>query len=397
MAEATVTVAAPTVANPLREGTQGQRVPNPCNMVIFGASGDLTHRKLFPALYNLVYEHLLSPGFNVIGFARRPKQDEEFRDEVKASISQFSRRKPVDNQVWESFGSRIFYETSTFEDPGGYTRLAETMRRNDRDHGTGGNRLYYLATPPDSYPDIIRNLREIEHPQDDGHRDGWSRIVVEKPFGHDLKSSQGLNDLLHEVFREEQIYRIDHYLGKETVQNILVFRFANGIFEPVWNRDHVDHVQICVAESVGVEGRGGYYDHAGAIRDMVSNHMLQLLALTTMEPPAAFDAADVRDEKTKVLRAIHPWQHREENRDFTVRGQYGDGWVAGEHLPGYREERNVNPHSLTETYVATKLYIDNWRWAGVPFYLRTGKGLPKRVTEIAVEFKRAPFSMFRET
>ncbi len=385
------------IENPLREERRGERIPEPCNMVIFGASGDLTHRKLFPALYNMALEHLLPPEFNVIGFARRPKEHQEFRDEVKAGVNQFSRRRPVKEDIWDQFEKGIFYVPATFEDPEGYMRLHDLMLRNDLERGTRGNRLYYLSTPPHSYPDIVRNLKAIEAASRDGQAHGWTKIIVEKPFGHDLQSARALNDLVHEVFHEDQVFRIDHYLGKETVQNILVFRFANGIFEPIWNRDHVDHVQITVAESVGVEGRGGYYEEAGTIRDMVSNHMLQLLALTTMEPPAAFDAQAVRDEKTKVLRAIHPWQHREENREFTIRGQYGPGWVEGNSVPGYREEHNVDPHSLTDTFVAMKLYVDNWRWAGVPFYLRTGKALPKRVTEIAVQFNRAPFSMFRQT
>ena len=366
-------------------------------MVSFGASGDLTHRKLLPALYNLELGRLLPPEFCVIGFARRPKTHQQFRDEMKAAVNEFSRQKPVRDDVWRSFEQRMFYVASTFEDARGYTELLELMRKNDREIGTCGNRLYYLSTPPSEHGAIVQQLRELEHPRTDGHKRGWSHIIVEKPFGHDLKSAQDLNDLLHGVFDERQIFRIDHYLGKETVQNILVFRFANGIFEPIWNRDHVDHVQITVAESVGVEGRAGYYEQAGTIRDMVANHMLQLLALTAMEPPSAFDATSVRDEKVKVLRAIHPWQHREEGRDFTIRGQYGRGWVGGQPMPGYRDEPGVDPGSLTDTYVAMKLYLDNWRWAGVPFYLRTGKALPKRVTEIAVTFKRAPFSMFRQT
>src|SRR5581483_11685731 len=374
-----------------------ERVPEPCNMVIFGASGDLTHRKLIPALHNLALEHLLPPEFSVIGYARRPKTHEEFRNEIKASVNDFSRNKPVKPEVWETFEKGVFYVPATFEDPQGYQKLLELMRKNDQERGTRGNRLYYLSTPPSEHAAIVQQLRELEHPQTDGYKRGWSRIIVEKPFGHDLESANALNDLLHSVFNEDQIFRIDHYLGKETVQNILVFRFANGIFEPLWTRDHVDHVQITVAESVGVEGRAGYYEQAGAIRDMVSNHMLQILALTTMEPPSAFDATAVRDEKVKVLRAIHPWQHREEGREFSVRGQYGPGWIGGVQVPGYRDEPGVDPHSLTETFVALKLYIDNWRWAGVPFYLRTGKCLPKRVTEVAVQFKTAPFSMFRQT
>jgi glucose-6-phosphate 1-dehydrogenase len=389
---------APAVlANPLRGQTRGERIPEPCNMVIFGASGDLTHRKLLPALYNLELGHLLPPEFCVIGFARRPKSHQEFRDEMKAAINAFSRQKPVRDDVWADFEQRMFYVQSTFEDQAGYQTLLDLMRKNDQEHGTRGNRLYYLSTPPSEHGAIVQQLHELEHPRTNGQKTGWSRIIVEKPFGHDLKSAQELNELLHSVFEEDQVYRIDHYLGKETVQNILVFRFANGIFEPIWNRDHVDHVQITVAEAVGVEGRAGYYEQAGTIRDMVANHMLQLLALTAMEPPSAFDATSVRDEKVKVLRAIHPWQHREEGRDFTVRGQYGPGWVAGQQMPGYREEPGVNPESTTDTYVALKLYLDNWRWAGVPFYLRTGKALPKRVTEIAVTFKNAPFSMFRQT
>ena len=379
--------------NPLREGLRIKHSPEPCVMVIFGSTGDLTHRKLLPALYNLALEHPLPAGFSVIGFARRPYNDDIFRQQALDSINQFSRQKPVNPQVWESFESGIYYLQSDFNNPQGYALLADKLNELDRTRGTGGNRIFYLSTPPSQYPEIIQQLGAAGLNRS---RKGWTRIIIEKPFGHDLASAKELNRQVAKVFREDQVYRIDHYLGKETVQNILVFRFANGIFEPIWNRRYVDHVQITVAENIGLEGRAAYYEESGAIRDMVQNHVLQLLTLVAMEPPVAFDANEVRDEKVKVLHAIQPLIGSEVLTN-TIRAQYGPGWLHGEQLRGYREEPGVSPTSVTETYVAMKIFIDSWRWAGVPFYLRTGKHLPKRVTEIAIQFKQPPLMLFKKS
>jgi glucose-6-phosphate 1-dehydrogenase len=382
------------VANPLREGLRLERTPEPCVMVIFGASGDLTRRKLIPALYNLSRERLIPSGFTVVGFARRPIPDEQFRQTMLDAVNEFSRSRPVQPAVWDSFAQGMFYLQSDFDDAQGYRRLGELLDRIDQERGTGGNRIFYLATPPDAYPIIIKNLGEsgLARPKT---ATSWARIIVEKPFGHDLQSAVELNQQLAQVFREDQVYRIDHYLGKETVQNILVFRFANGIFEPIWNRRYVDNVQITVAESIGVEGRGGYYDHSGALRDMVQNHLMQLLSLVAMEPPATFDADAVRNEKVKVIRSIRPFTSDDVSK-LVVRGQYGPGTIGAEDVPGYRQEPGVDPNSQTATYVAMKLIVDNWRWADTPFYLRTGKSLPRRVTEIAIQFKRAPHLLFRQ-
>jgi glucose-6-phosphate 1-dehydrogenase len=362
-------------------------------MVIFGATGDLTHRKLLPALYNLALEHPLPAGFSVVGFARRPYDDDIFRQQALESVNQFSRQKPVNPQVWESFASGVHYLQSSFDDPAGYEKLGTLLNRLDQERGTSGNRIYYLSTPPSQYPEIIQHLGAAGLNR---NRKGWTRIIVEKPFGHDLASARELNRQVGRVFKEEQIYRIDHYLGKETVQNILVFRLANGIFEPVWNRRYVDHVQITVAENIGIEGRSNYYEESGAIRDMIQNHMLQLLTLVAMEPPIAFSADAVRDEKVKVLHALQPLVGRDVITN-TIRAQYGPGYVGGQQVHGYTQEPGVSPTSMTETFVALKLFIDNWRWAGVPFYLRTGKHLPKRVTEIAIQFKRAPLMLFKDS
>ncbi len=379
--------------NPLREGLRIKPSAEPCVMVIFGATGDLTHRKLLPALYNLALEHPLPAGFSVIGFARRPYNDDIFREQALESINQYSRQKPVNPQVWDSFASGIYYLQSDFHNPEGYGRLNTLLNKLDQERGTSGNRIFYLSTPPSQYPEIIQNLGAAGLNK---NRKGWTRIIIEKPFGHDLTSAIELNRQVAKVFREDQVYRIDHYLGKETVQNILVFRLANGIFEPVWNRRYVDHVQITVAENIGLEGRGGYYEESGAIRDMVQNHMLQLLTLVAMEPPFTFDANPVRDEKVKVLHALQPLISKDVIAQ-TIRAQYGPGWVTGQQVRGYTEEPGVSPTSMTETYVALKVFIDNWRWAGVPFYLRTGKHLPKRVTEIAIQFKQAPLMLFKRS
>ncbi len=379
--------------NPLREGLRIKQSTEPCVMVIFGATGDLTHRKLLPALYDLALEHPLPAGFSVVGFARRPYSDDDFRQQALESINAHSRQKPVNLQVWDSFASGIRYLQSAFHDPKGYEKLNTLLNTLDQERGTSGNRIFYLSTPPSQYPEIIQRIGAAGLNK---NRKGWTRIIIEKPFGHDLASAHELNRQVSKVFREEQVYRIDHYLGKETVQNILVFRLANGIFEPVWNRRYIDHVQITVAENLGLEGRSSYYEESGAIRDIVQNHVLQLLTLVAMEPPIAFDADAVRDEKVKVLHALQPFVGRDVSIN-SIRAQYGPGWVGGKPVPGYLEENGVSPTSTTETYVSMKIYIDNWRWAGIPFYLRTGKYLPKRVTEIAIQFKQAPLILFKRS
>src|SRR5215207_1480874 len=382
----------PTITNPLRAGLRMQRTPEPATMVIFGATGDLTHRKLVPALYNLQRERLLPPGFNVIGFARRDWSDDFFRNSLLKDAQQHS-RSGVEEALWQSFAESISYVQASFDNPAGYTALAERLNELDQQRGSSGNRLFYLATPPENYATIIQQLGAAGLAKSPSS--GWVRIIVEKPFGHDLPSARALNTEVHQVFDEAQVYRIDHYLGKETVQNILVFRFANGIFEPVWNRRYIDHVQITVAEAVGVEGRGGYYETAGALRDMVQNHLFQLLALTAMEPPNSFEPDRVRDERVKVLRAIRPFTPAIVAHDV-VRGQYVAGEIDGAPAVGYRDEPTVDRRSTTETYVALKLLIDNWRWADVPFYLRTGKRLARRVSEIAIRFKSPPLLLFRD-
>jgi glucose-6-phosphate 1-dehydrogenase len=384
----------PPVENPLRQGIRLERTPEPCVMVIFGATGDLTHRKLIPALYNLALERRLPPNFQVVGFARRPYTDDSFQTEAENSVNKYSRRKPIQPAVWEYFGKNIHYVQSDFTNAEGYQKLAEVLERLDREQGTRGNRLFYLSTNPSDYPVIVQHLKQagLAAPQNPGSS-AWTRVIIEKPFGYDLPSALELNGTIADVFRENQVFRIDHYLGKETVQNILVFRFANSIFEPLWNRRYVDHIQMIVSEELGVEGRGPYYDTSGTIRDMVQNHMMQLLSLVCMEPPSTFDANSVRDEKTKVLRAIQPLTP-DEVVQRTVRGQYGPGMIMGQPVPGYRQEERVNPESITDTYVAIKLFVDNWRWAGVPIYLRTGKRLPKRTSEVTLQFKPAPHSLF---
>jgi len=385
---------ATTVVNPLREGLRLERTPEPCTMVIFGASGDLTRRKLLPALYNLSLDGLLPGSFAVVGFARSEMTDEQFRQQAREAVLQFSRR-PVDPGLWDSFARGLFYASAGSLNLEDFQRLAELVARLDRERNTGGNRVFYLSVPPSAYSDIVQQLGTSGLAAQGVDGSGWARIIIEKPFGRDLETARALNHEVAQVFPEEQVYRIDHFLGKETVQNILVFRFANGIFEPIWNRRYIDHVQITAAESLGVEGRAGYYEEAGALRDMVQNHMLQVLSLVAMEPPIAFEARAVRDEKVKVLRAIRPLRGEDVARN-TARGQYGPGWVNGREVPGYRQEPNVDPASTAETYAALKLYVDNWRWAEVPFYLRTGKRLPKQTTEVAIHFKRAPLLLFRD-
>ncbi len=365
----------------------------PCVLVIFGATGDLTKRKLLPALLNLAASGLLPEEFAVVGVSRLEISEKAFRQRMRKELEEFATG-PVDPEKNKWLIDRLYYTPGELGVPETYDRLRELLAHVDEKHATNGCYIFYLAVPPALFGDITGRLGEagLTH-EEEGH---WRRVVIEKPFGHDLDSARALNRQIREILHERQIYRIDHYLGKETVQNIMAFRFANGIFEPIWNRRYIDHVQITVAETVGVEDRGGYYEGAGALRDMVQNHMFQLLAFTAMEPPISFAPDVVRDERVKVLYAIRPLSHEDVLRE-TVRGQYGPGVLDDHPVPGYREEKDVAPASATETFAALKLHIDNWRWADVPFYLRTGKRLPRRVSEIAIRFKRAPFQLFRET
>lgn len=362
-------------------------------MVIFGAAGDLTKRKLIPSLYNLKHSNLLSDSFAVIGVARAEFDDAEFRRRLGDDMKEFATEE-VEPKTWDWLSERLYYLSGDFNDRETFARLKEKLAKVDKDRGTNSNYVFYLATAPDYFAPVVQQLRDCGLTAEDENH--WRRAVIEKPFGRDLESAKKLNQQIKQALSEDQIYRIDHYLGKETVQNILVFRFGNGIFEPVWNRRYIDHVQITAAEKVGVEQRGGYYETAGALRDMVPNHLLQLVTLTAMEPPISFEADAVRDEQAKILHAIqHP--SAEEVASRVVRGQYDAGKIDGESVPAYHNEPNVAPDSRTETFVALKLLIDNWRWADVPFYLRTGKRLASRDTEIAIQFKQAPFMLFRKT
>ena len=381
--------------NPLREGLRLERVPDPNVFVLFGATGDLAHRKVIPAVFQLWRTHLLPHEFTIVCVGRRPYADDAFREELKASLDKFSRVLPVDREAWDDLAGRIVYQQGDFNDAATYTALVERLDGMDVDLGTRGNRLYYLATQPSAFPEIIAHLGRagLDHER---HEGGWRRVVIEKPFGRDLDSAIRLNREVGKVFRERQVYRIDHYLGKETVRNLLVFRFGNGIFEPIWNRRHIDHVQITVAESIGIEGRGAFYEETGASRDFLQNHLLQLLSLVAMEPPANFDADALRDEKVKVLRAVAPLTTAQVRSDV-IRGQYGPGWVSGKPVVAYRGEPHVDPASETETFIAARLMIDDWRWSGIPFYLRMGKRLPKRATEIAIQFKEVPHQLFRDS
>jgi glucose-6-phosphate 1-dehydrogenase len=378
--------------NPLREGIAARQMPEPCTLVIFGATGDLTHRKLIPALYNIAADGDLPAGLTVIGFARREKTDEQFRSELETAARKFSRQ-TVGDELWKDFAEGIFYHQSEFEDANGYTSLAKRLDELDTQRGTRGNRLFYLAVAPDQFDDILIKLKEsgLNKPRDGG----WARVVVEKPFGTDLPSAEKLNQIVSRTFHEKDTYRIDHFLGKETAQNIMVLRFANAIFEPLWNHRYIDHVQITASEPLGVEGRGPYYESAGALRDMVQNHLLQLLCLVAMEPPTDLQADSVRDEKVKVIRSLRPIRGDEVGKSV-VRAQYGKGAINGENVRAYREEERVASNSETETFVALRLLVDNWRWADVPFYVRVGKRLPKSGTEIAVHFKSAPSVLFNK-
>ncbi len=380
---------------PPETGVPGERAEpapvatQPVALVIFGATGDLTKRKLVPAIYALSCDQLLPPGFAVIGAGRTHMSDADFREAMREAVTSFSRVR-FETQAWERFASALHY-TSTDDAMGGLQPLRQRLEAIDRVHGTAGNRIYYFAVPPSAFAHLAEGLgAEGMSEEKNG---AFRRLVIEKPLGRNLESARALNNALHTAFAESQIYRIDHYLGKETVQNLMVFRFANGIFEPIWNRQYIDHVQISVAETLGVEGRGSSYEEAGALRDIIQNHVMQLTAIVGMEPPSNFAAETVRDEKVKLLRAIRPI-HPDDALLHTVRGQYASGVINGEAVPGYREEPGVKPDSLRETFVAMKVEVDNWRWAGTPFYLRTGKRLPKRATEIAIQFHRVPHSPF---
>ncbi|HYG98566.1 MAG TPA: glucose-6-phosphate dehydrogenase [Terriglobales bacterium] len=379
---------------PLDTGTElFGRQAGPCVMVIFGATGDLTARKLIPALYNLAKSKHLSQEFAVVGVARRNISVEQFRASLTEKMKSMTTG-PLDQDLWEWVLGRIYYVPGQFHDPQTYTRLRDTLEEVNKAHNTYGNYFFYLAASPEYFGDIITQLGQFKLVCEENHQ--WRRVIIEKPFGRDLDSAKTLNREIGKVLSEKQIYRIDHYLGKETVQNILIFRFGNGIFEPIWNRRYIDHVQITVAETVGVEQRGGYFDTAGTLRDMVPNHLFQLLTLTAMEPPISFGADSVRSEQTKTLRAIQTFTS-EEVIQRCVRGQYGEGKTGEQRVPAYRAEPGVPVDSKTETFVALKLLVDNWRWADVPFYIRTGKRMPRRYSEVAIQFKRPPLLLFRDT
>jgi glucose-6-phosphate 1-dehydrogenase len=376
-------------ANPFHDPLRFERRVPPCAVVIFGANGDLTKRKLIPALYQLAYERRLPGGFAVLGTSRTAMTDDQFREKMKSAVTEFLEDSRFDHNIWAEFAQNLFYLPGDVNDIGAYHRLRDRLASIDKERHTAGNVLFYLATQPSHYESTVEGIGESSM----AHGGGWRRLVVEKPFGHDLESARRLSAELHRAFDESEIYRIDHYLGKETVQNILAFRFGNSIFEPMWNRQYVEHVQITAAESIGVEGRGAYYQETGALRDMIQNHLLQVMATVAMEPPAVFEANAVRDERAKLLRSIRIMKPEEVNLN-AVAGQYGPARIGGENVPGFREEPGVDPQSQTDTYAAATFLADNWRWAGVPFYIRTGKRLPKRITDIAIRFHAAPHALF---
>jgi glucose-6-phosphate 1-dehydrogenase len=378
-----------SLENPFQDPLRFERRVPECALVIFGANGDLTKRKLLPALYRLAYERRLSAGFAVLGISRTQLNDDQFREKMRASVQEFLEDSPFDSDVWTAFAQGLFYMAGDVHDAAVFPAVAARLKEIEKARNTGGNVLFYLSTQPSQYIPIAQGLGAAGA----GKGGGWRRIVVEKPFGHDLASAQDLSDELHKVFRESEVYRIDHYLGKETVQNILAFRFGNGIFEPLWNRRYVNHVQITAAESIGVEGRGAYYQEAGSLRDMIQNHLLQVMATIAMEPSATFRPNSVRDERSKLLRSIRVMKPDEVLKN-SVAGQYGPARIGGEDVPGFRQEPGVTADAGTDTYAAVTFFVDNWRWAGVPFYLRSGKRLPKRVSEIAIQFNEAPLAIY---
>jgi len=379
------------VENPFQDALRFERRVPECAVVIFGANGDLTKRKLLPALYRLAYERRLSTGFAVLGVSRTEMSDDAFRERMGASIAKYLENSPFDKDVWAGFSQSLFYLAGDVNDKSCYPLLAKRLREIEDLRHTGGNALFYLSTQPSHYEPVIEGLGAAGL----AHNPGWRRLVVEKPFGHNLKRARDLSDKIHKVFRESDVYRIDHYLGKETVQNILALRFGNGIFELLWNRQYVDHVQVTAAESIGVEGRGSYYQEAGALRDMIQNHLLQVMGTIAMEPSATFQPNSVRDERSKLLRSIHIMKP-EQVLENAVPGQYGPARIGGVDVPGFRQEEGVDPRSQTETYAAVTFFVDNWRWAGVPFYVRSGKRLPKRVSEIAIQFHAVPHAVFND-
>jgi len=377
------------ISGPVYGGTA-----DPCAVILFGASGDLAKRKVIPAMYDMAQSKSLGERYAIVGFARTPMTDDSFRTMTGEAAKTISEVGPIDSAKWDEFAANLHYLPGDYADQDSFAQLVKRLAEIDAEKKLGGNRLFYLSTPPEVYPHIVEQLGRagLARPSNPG---SWVRIIIEKPFGRDLATAHALNEAVLKVFEEKQVYRIDHYLGKDTVQNLLVLRFGNGIFEPLWNRNYVDHVQITASETLGVERRGGFYETAGALRDMIQSHVLQLTSLVAVEPPASFDATAVRNEKLKVLQSIRPF-NLEMVAQSVVRGQYAPGKAGEKAFAGYRAEPGVNPNSRTETFVAMRLQIDNWRWAGVPFYLRTGKRLAKRSTEIMIQFKRAPHIVFRE-